>query len=116
MQWIKEERNNMDPLMKEKTLEEKIDDINHLDGISLEDTIELMKSDDYKERFVAEYLQTKIRYNNLHRMIVKMEAGTLEFTPDTSILILKNQKSFMGQYLNQLEIRAEIEGIPLPRI
>lgn len=106
----------MDPLMKEKTLEEKIDDINNLDGVSLEDTIELMKSDDYKERFVAEYLQTKIRYNNLHRMIVKMEAGTLEFTPDTSILILKNQKSFMGQYLNQLEIRAEIEGIPLPRI
>lgn len=116
MQWIKEERNNMDPLMKEKTLEEKIDDINNLDGVSLEDTIELMKSDNYKERFVAEYLQTKIRYNNLHRMIVKMEAGTLEFTPDTSILILKNQKSFMGQYLNQLEIRAEIEGIPLPRI
>lgn len=106
----------MDPLMKEKTLEEKIDDINNLDGVSLEDTIELMKSDDYKERFIAEYLQTKIRYNNLHRMIVKMEAGTLEFTPDTSILILKNQKSFMGQYLNQLEIRAEIEGIPLPRI
>ena len=106
----------MDPLMKEKTLEEKIDDINNLDGVSLEDTIELMKSDYYKERFVAEYLQTKIRYNNLHRMIVKMEAGTLEFTPDTSILILKNQKSFMGQYLNQLEIRAEIEGIPLPRI
>lgn len=106
----------MDPLMKEKTLEEKINDLNHLDGVSLEDTIELMKSDDYKERFVAEYLQTKIRYNNLHRMIVKMEAGTLEFAPDTSILILKNQKSFMGQYLNQLEIRAEIEGIPLPRI
>jgi len=106
----------MDPLMKEKTLEEKINDLNHLDGVSLEDTIELMKSDDYKERFVVEYLQTKIRYNNLHRMIVKMEAGTLEFTPDTPIIILKNQKSFMGQYLNQLEIRAEIEGITLPKI
>jgi len=106
----------MDPLMKEKTLEEKINDLNHLDGVSLEDTIELMKSDDYKERFVVEYLQTKIRYNNLHRMIVKMEAGTLEFTPDTPIIILNNQKSFMGQYLNQLEIRAEIEGITLPKI
>lgn len=58
----------MDPLIKEKTLEEKINDINHLESVSLEDTIELMKSDDYKERFVAEYMQTKIRYNNLHRM------------------------------------------------
>ena len=49
-------------------------------------------------------------------MIVKKEAGTLSFEPTTPILILKNQKSFMGQYLNQLEIRAEIEHIPLPRI
>ena len=111
----------MDPLMKvknmeEKTAENKVKDLENLGDIELRDTVDLMTSDDYKERFVAEYLQTKIRYNNLHRMIVKMEAGTLEFTPDTSILILKNQKSFMGQYLNQLEIRAEIEGIPLPRI
>lgn len=107
----------MDPLIKEKTLEEKINDINHLDGVSLEDledTIELMKSNDYKERFVAEYMQTKIRYNNLHRMIVQYEAGTLAFEPVTPILTLKNQKYFMGQYLNQLEIRAEIEGIKLP--
>ena len=29
--------------------------------MELEDTIELMKSSDYKERFKAEYLQTKIR-------------------------------------------------------
>ena len=47
-------------------------------------------------------------------MIVQYEAGTLAFEPVTPILTLKNQKSFMGQYLNQLEIRAEIEGIKLP--
>lgn len=106
----------MDPLMKEKTLEEKINNLNHLDGVSLEDTIELMKSDDYKERFIAEYMQTKIRYNNLHKMLVQYDAGTLAFEPTSPILVLKNQKSFMGQYLNQLEIRAEIEGIVLPRL
>lgn len=106
----------MDPLMKEKTLEEKINNLNHLDGVSLEDTIELMKSDDYKERFVAEYMQLKIRYNNLHKMLVQHDAGTLAFEPTSPILVLKNQKSFMGQYLNQLEIRAEIEGIVLPRL
>lgn len=106
----------MDPLMKEKTLEEKINNLNHLDGVSLEDTIELMKSDDYKERFIAEYMQLKIRYNNLHKMLVQHDAGTLAFEPTSPILVLKNQKSFMGQYLNQLEIRAEIEGIVLPRL
>ena len=87
-----------------------------MDGVSLEDTIELMKSDDYKERFIAEYMQTKIRYNNLHKMLVQYDAGTLAFEPTSPILVLKNQKSFMGQYLNQLEIRAEIEGIVLPRL
>ena len=106
----------MDPLMKEKTLEEKINNLNHQDGVSLEDTIELMKSDDYKERFIAEYMQLKIRYNNLHKMLVQYDAGTLAFEPTSPILVLKNQKSFMGQYLNQLEIRAEIEGIVLPRL
>ena len=98
----------MDTLIKEKNLEEKINNIN------LEDTIELMKSSDYKERFIAEYMQTKIRYNNLHRIIVKYDAGTLDFELNTPISILKNQKFVMGQYLNQLEIRAEIEGIKLP--
>lgn len=29
----------MDPLIKEKTLEEKINDINHLEGVSLEDLL-----------------------------------------------------------------------------
>lgn len=101
---------------EEKTTENKIKHLENLGDIELSDTIDLMSSDDYKERFVAEYLQTKIRYNNLHRIIVKYDAGTLNFELKTPILILKNQKSFMGQYLNQLEIRAEIEGITLPKI
>ena len=101
---------------EEKTTENKIKHLENLEDIELRNTIDLMSSDDYKERFVAEYLQTKIRYNNLHRMIVKYDAGTLNFELKTPILILKNQKSFMGQYLNQLEIRAEIEGITLPKI
>ena len=101
----------------ELTVEEMVKRFNQCtDGIELEDTVNLMTSDDYKKRFVAEYMQTKIRYNDLHIMITKMEAGTLNFTPTCSMIILKNQKSFMSQYLNQLEIRAEIEKIPLPKI
>lgn len=99
---------------REKTLEEKIKDINHYDGICLEDTINLMKSTDYKERFIAEYMQTKIRYNNLHKILVKYEAGTLEFELTCDITILEDQAYYMGNYLKELEIRAEIEKIPLP--
>lgn len=49
--------------------------------MELKDTIELMNSSDYKERFKAEYLQVKIRYDKLHKMLVKWDAGTLNFTP-----------------------------------
>ena len=81
--------------------------------MDLKDTVELMNSSDYKERFKAEYLQTKIRYDKLHAMTIKYEAGTLEFEPSCSLAVLKEQKTYMGNYLRMLEIRAEIEGIDL---
>lgn len=81
--------------------------------MELKDTIEMMQSDDFKERFKAEYYQTKIRYDKLHTMIVKYEAGTLTFEPKCDIGLLKGQASYMGQYLYTLEVRAEIEGIVL---
>ena len=81
--------------------------------MELKDTVELMNSNDYKERFKAEYLQTKIRYDKLHKMTVKYEAGTLNFEPSCPLEILKEQKSYMGNYLRMLEIRAGIEKIDL---
>ena len=33
------------------------------------DTIELMNSSEYKDRFKAEYYQLKIRYTKLHAML-----------------------------------------------
>lgn len=80
---------------------------------SIKSTVSFMISDDYKERFVAEYWQTKIRYEKLHRMIIKYEAGTLKFTPVTPLHILEEQARFMGLYLKQLELRAELEGVRL---
>ena len=79
----------------------------------LADTVELMISEDYKDRFKAEYYQTKIRYERLHKMVTKYEAKTLEFEPKVSIAILVGQKRAMGEYLHYLEIRAEIEHIKL---
>ena len=84
--------------------------------MELKDTIEMMNSEDYKERFKAEYIQTKIRYEKLHRMCVKYEAGTLNFTPKCSLELLLEQKRHMGMYLHSLEVRAEIEGISLEHI
>ena len=68
---------------------------------------------DWKERFVQEYKELEERYNKLHRMIIKYEAGTLDFTPNCSLGLLKEQEMYMGDYLRILEIRSEIEGIDL---
>lgn len=79
----------------------------------LHDIIGLMCSEDYKDRFRAEYLQLKMRYNKLHNMIVKYEAGKLDFKPSCDIELLKKQKAAMGNYLYCLEVRAQVEGIDI---
>ena len=81
--------------------------------MTLDDTIKLMQSDDYKDRFVAEYWQTKIRYDRLHKICVQYEAGTLGFEPKCTLDVLSRQASHMGRYLKLMEIRAEMEGIEL---
>ena len=84
-----------------------------LKAMHLKDTVEMMNSPDYKERFKAEYHQTKIRYGKLHEMICKYDADMLEFTPTCPILLLREQERVMSHYLECLEIRAKIEGIEL---
>lgn len=82
-------------------------------NMTLADTVPYMNSKDYKERFIGEYWQTKIRYDKLHNMLVKYEANKLDFEPSCSFDLLSEQARYMGMYLNKLEIRAAIEDIDL---
>lgn len=84
--------------------------------MELKDTSILMSSENYKNRFKAEYIQTKIRYEKLHKMLVKSKAGTLSFKPSCDIALLTEQAGYMGRYLECLEVRAEIENINLDSI
>ena len=79
----------------------------------LKNTVDLMLSDNYKDRFRAEYYQTKERYQRLHPMIIKYEAGTLDFQSDCPLELLKRQAKAMGEYLYVLEMRAQLEEIDL---
>jgi hypothetical protein len=81
--------------------------------MELKDTIEMMNSPDYKERFKAEYYQTRIRYEKLRLMCSKYEANKLDFEPKCSLGLLKDQLEAMDNYLYNLQIRASIEGIEL---
>ena len=69
----------------------------------------------WKVRMMREYAFVKTKYEKLHRMIVKYEAGVLDFKPNCSLEILKKQAAAMGSYLYILEMRAEIEDVELPR-
>lgn len=81
--------------------------------MELNDTIELMKSSDYKERFKAEYFQVKIRLNKLIEMLNKWNNGELTFTPVSTKITLELQKKAMLDYISVLETRANMEGIDL---
>lgn len=81
--------------------------------MELKDTVEMMESSDYKERFRAEYFQLKIRMNGLAGMLIKMENNMLNFTPNCSYDLLNGQLKAMNLYASYLEERADIEGINL---
>lgn len=88
----------------------------------LSETVEMMNSADYKERFKAEYQQTKIRYEKLKTFNTRIEAAQVtepykkhveEPTHDCPAELLREQQRIMGEYLHILEVRAVIEGIEL---
>ena len=81
--------------------------------MELKETVQMMGSSDYKERFRAEYLQLKIRINGLRNMLEKYKDGTLKFKPSCSYDLLNGQLKSMEVYAQYLEERAEIENIEL---
>ena len=76
-----------------------------------------MMSEDYKERFKAEYTQTKIRYEKLKDFCNRIEAAQMTCNEPTKhdcpLGLLRDQQRAMGEYLHILEIRAIIEGVEL---
>lgn len=81
--------------------------------MKLSDTLALMISEDYKERFRGEYLQLKIRMEGLSNMLKKYKEGTLPFKPSCNYDILNGQLKSMNTYASYLEERAKIENIDL---
>lgn len=92
--------------------------------MELKDTVKMMCSEDYKERFKAEYNQTKLRYEKLKKFNTAIEAAhCTRCNPDMvpvampthscPEVLLRDQQRIMGEYLHTLEVRAVIEKIEL---
>lgn len=81
--------------------------------MELQDTVNLMQSTDYKDRFIAEYWQLKIRYDKLTKFLSDWDNDTLTIQPSCARGIHEAQLSAMKEYLHILEMRATIEKIEI---
>lgn len=81
--------------------------------MKLKDTVEMMNSNDYKERFKAEYYQLVTRYRGLKSMLKKWDEGTLNFEPTCPRSTYNIQIKAMTDYIAILEARAVMEHIVL---
>ena len=82
----------------------------------LQETVYAMTSDDYKQRFIAEYAQVAIRANKLSDVINRYFNDTLDFKLECDIWLLVEQYMVMKHYIEILQKRAEIENIDLTTI
>ena len=80
-------------------------------NMELKDTVDMMLSSDYKERFKAEYYQLKIRYYKLKNMYDNWD--NLNFTPTCTKRTSKAQLQAMHSYLLILIARAAVENIDI---
>ena len=101
--------------------------------VSTDRIIKLMQSEDYKDRFKAEYYQLKDRLEKISTALEKYreeigdddaikrqyvgygKTADIGFIgdPNPSLYLLARQKRCMTEYLHILEKRAEIEKIKL---
>ena len=81
--------------------------------MKLSETVEMMNSTDYKDRFKAEYYQLAIRYKGLKAMLDKWDNGTLQFEPTCPRSTYNMQIKAMADYLAVFEARAVMENIVL---
>lgn len=80
---------------------------------TLRDTIEMMNSENYKERFKAEYWQNVIRYEKLKNVLERWDKNALDFKPTCPRSTYNMQIKAMTDYIAVLEARAVMEGIEL---
>lgn len=79
----------------------------------LASTAMLMVSSDYKDRFKAEYIQLKNRYESLRNMLTKWDNDELDFTPTCPRDLYNEQLAVMQRYLGILETRASLENVDI---
>lgn len=84
-----------------------------LKGMQLKDTINLMCSEDYQERMLAEYQQLYLRMVELRNCINDYAQNKLDQPPKHSLEMLQMKYNAMADYIEILFTMLLKEGIPL---
>ena len=79
----------------------------------LKETTPLMESEDWKDRFKAEYVQLCVRLGKLESVLRKYDNGELEWEFKSPVELLRQQADYMNNYKAILEQRATYEGVDL---
>lgn len=79
--------------------------------MKLEKTVDMMVSEDWKERLKAEYHQVLYRRNKLQQFVKEVKAGSVK--PAYPVELLIWQLKTMDNYIYILKMRAEAEKIDL---
>ena len=81
--------------------------------MELKETVEMMNSTDYKDRFKAEYYQLSIRICKLQNMLFNWDNNKLNFEPVCPKSAYDLQLKAMVEYKAFLEMRAVMENIAI---
>lgn len=84
--------------------------------MKLSDTIKMMNSDDYKERFRAEYFQLQNRISSFDKTLSDYRKNDLKFETKCTLKLMDGQMNAMIIYRTHLEAVAKVEGISLEEI
>lgn len=81
--------------------------------MKLKDTVTMMTSKDEHERFKAEYLQARIRFQEAVKQTKKMPITTEKRAGESPARTMHLRRRALGEYMRSLERLAKVEGIDL---
>ena len=74
---------------------------------TLEDTVDMMLSDSWSDRFLAELIQTEMRRDKLEDALVKIALSDKKYNEE-EVELLKKQYRIMSDYIHVLEERVDL--------
>lgn len=81
--------------------------------IGCSDTVRLMQSPSYRDRFIAEYIQLTIRKDALARFVEREMSSDIPAATSEGLELMKHQVSVMIEYQEILRRRAALEQIEI---